>query len=235
MKEVSHYLREGLAEIRKADSMVDELLGGRGEEIVSRLDAYVAEIELFNPVYSLVKAESRGELVIKHILDSLSPLGIILRLLGPAQDVRVADVGSGAGLPGIPLAVALPRVRFSLIERMGRRAGFLRNTAAALGLANVEIMETEMEQADRLYPAGFDMAVFRALSPLKPALLGKLFALIRDSGCLAAWKGRREVIDAELIQAGASALTETLPVTTPFLNEERHLLVIRKGTPSGNL
>jgi 16S rRNA (guanine527-N7)-methyltransferase len=184
---------------------------------------YIEEIELFNPAYKLVGAQNRRELVIRHILDSLSPLGALARLLEPRKrNARIADVGSGAGLPGIPLAIALPDCSFTLIERMGRRAGFLRNTQAVLALPNVTIEEKELEQAGG---ACFDLVVFRAFKPLEPALLKSLFALLAPDGVLAAYKGRASAIADEIRRL--NAVCELIPIQTPFLDEERHLLLIQ--------
>jgi 16S rRNA (guanine527-N7)-methyltransferase len=139
---------------------------------------------------------------------------------------RIADVGSGAGLPGIPLAVALPGVRFTLIERMGRRAGFLRNTLAVLGLGNVELEEMEMEKAG---PGRFDLICFRAFRPLEPRLLRSLFRLLAPGGVLAAYKGRREAVDAEMAAAGWTGPWDCPACPVPGLEEERHLLLLRDG------
>ena len=146
-------------------------------------------------------AGSRKELVIKHILDSLSPLGSICRLrpAPPADKTAVpfsiADAGSGAGLPGIPLAIAMPGVPVTLIERMGRRAGFLENTRAVLGLSNVTV---EREEIEKTPPRRFSLITFRAFKVQEPAVLKNLFRLLLPGGVLAAYKGRRDAIDAEM-------------------------------------
>jgi 16S rRNA (guanine527-N7)-methyltransferase len=213
--------------------------GGR----LSLLSGYIDEIELFNPAYGLVKVRDRRELIVKHILDSLAPAGYIRGLSekaprGAETGARIADAGSGAGLPGIPLAVCMPDAEFTLIERMGRRAGFLLNTAAALGLPNVRVEEAEMEKlaAKTAGARGFDIIVFRAFRPLEPAILKGLFRLLAPGGALAAYKGRRETAEAEMARAAAAAEKgkgpsagrwEILPLEVPFLDEERHLLVIR--------
>jgi 16S rRNA (guanine527-N7)-methyltransferase len=229
-------LAAGLEELRKRDRDIEALLGGRLEAVSALLEQYIAEIERFNPAYGLVGARDRRELIIKHILDSLAPLGIICRLLkkdgrarssGPAGEGpgRIADAGSGAGLPGIPLAISLPAYRFTLIERMGRRAGFLRNTLAVLALANAETEEGETERAP---PGRFDLITFRAFRPPEPAVLKGLFRLLAPGGVLAAYKARREKIEAEM--GPAEKLTggwEALPCPVPFLDEERYLVVIR--------
>ena len=106
-----------------------EILQQNDEEIRHRLELYIKEIETFNPAYGLVGVTNTEELIIKHILDSLAPLGIISRLcasVSPCESSakKVADAGSGAGLPGIPLAIALPNCDFTLINAWGAEPGF---------------------------------------------------------------------------------------------------------------
>jgi len=212
------------------------------DKVIPLLSKYIEEIELFNPAYGLVKVKDRRELVVKHILDSLAPIHIIRNLLEKtARKTRaVADIGSGAGLPGIPLAICLPDTGFTLVERMGRRAGFLRNVAAVLGLPNVRVEEADMEElALKSSPEGcFDLIVFRALKPLDPVILKELSRLIASGGIIAAYKGRREAIEEEmerLFRAEGKGTApslevfpwELLPLDVPFLDEERHLLLIR--------
>jgi len=193
------------------------------------LEAYVRELELFNPAYGLVGTESHEELIIKHILDSLAPLGPILRALdrdGSApHSLSIADAGTGAGLPGLPLACALSSFQFTLIERMGRRIGFLQNTLAVLGLENVRLEQADIEKA-RSGP--FDLITFRAFRPLEPPILKALLKLLKPEGVLGAYKGRLEKIREEMAPIESLIGSwEAIPVQVPFLNEERHLVVIR--------
>ena len=221
-----------------ADALLSEGLVKLGLEenegrTLSLLERYVEEIELFNPAYGLVKVSDRKELIIKHILDSLAPLSVIRNLLKDSASFKIADVGSGAGLPGIPLALCLPNAAFTLIERMGRRAGFLRDVVAVLGLSNVTVEESEMEKLalaakDRTdFTECFDLIVFRAFKPLDAAILKGLFALLKPSGFLAAYKGRSQAIEEEM--SGLQKLSrEVVPLDVPFLAEERHLVLIRQ-------
>jgi 16S rRNA (guanine527-N7)-methyltransferase len=226
MPSADQMLVEGLAKLRESDPDINNLVGPRERAIAALLETYMAEIERFNPAYGLVGAKDRRELVVKHILDSLAPLGIIQRLVNAFPPPhRIADAGSGAGLPGIPLAICLPGAAFTLIERMGRRAGFLRNALAVLGLSNVAVEEQEMEKAA---PGRYHMVSFRAFRPLEPRILKGLFRLCAPDGVLAAYKGRREKIEAEMAAAGkAVGPWEALPCPVPFLAEERHLLIIK--------
>jgi 16S rRNA (guanine527-N7)-methyltransferase len=228
-------LEEGLHRLAE-EPRIAARINPRLDTIVPLLTRYIDEIERFNPVYGLVAVKSREELVSRHILDSLAPLGIIVRLLeegaerrGGATDnaakgpPRIADLGSGAGLPGIPLAIALPEARLTLIERMGRRAGFLRNCSAVLALDNVEVEEIEMERAA---PGRFDLICFRAFRPLDAPLLKAVFRLLAPGGILAAYKGRRAAIEAEM--APWTRAWDCLPCPVPGLDEERHLLTLQR-------
>jgi 16S rRNA (guanine527-N7)-methyltransferase len=223
-----------------ADTLEEGLVRlGIDRTFLPLLGRYIDEIELFNHAYGLVKVSGREELVIKHILDSLTPLSIFTSnfllptsyFLLPTSSLNIADAGSGAGLPGIPLAVCLPGARFTLIERMGRRAGFLRDCVAVLGLGNVSVEETEMETAAR---GRFDLVVFRAFRPLEPGILKGLLRLLAPGGVLAAYKGRTEAVHKEMAAAEKTVPSiagrwEALPLTVPFLEEERSLVIIRGG------
>ena len=226
-------LDKGLEQLCINDTTSAVLIEKRIDELSALLSSYMDEIERFNPIYSLVKVSSRKELLIKHILDSLAPLGHIGRLLDE-QYKLIADIGSGAGLPGIPLALCLPDIKMVLIERMSRRANFLRNTIAVLGLSSrVMVEEADLENVEK----SFDLVTLRALSPLNPDFTAKLSRLLRQpqskpqtGGLIAAYKGRMGAAEAEL-SGLAGYTTELLPVTVPFLDEERCLILLYPPLP----
>jgi len=220
-------ITEGVNVLLKNDKDVERLLCGRLEEIISLLERYKNEIELFNPAYGLVGANSAKELVIKHILDSLAPLGILSRLLSETENPKIADAGSGAGLPGIPLAIAMPNCEFTLIERMGRRAAFLCGTRAMLNISNITVEEGELEKTKI---ESFNLVTFRAFKPIEPKLLKTLNNVLKKGGVIAAYKGRLEKIKQEMSVYGDSRCNwEAIPYSVPFLEEERHILVIRSN------
>jgi 16S rRNA (guanine527-N7)-methyltransferase len=208
--------------------------------IINALERYIAEIELFNPAYKLVGTNDRKELIIRHILDSLSGLGIISRFAATCtgMDINIADAGSGAGLPGIPLAISLPRYHFTLIERMRRRVGFLSNTCAVLGMPNITVEEKEIE---KVTPGRFNIITFRAFKPLNRDAFKSLFRLLTPDGVLIAYKGRKDTVEREFallkatlhaspsIETDAAAHWEIIRVFVPFLEEERHIAVIPRN------
>jgi 16S rRNA (guanine527-N7)-methyltransferase len=229
-------LKEGLAMIAASDADAAAAFENGTDQAGELLQKYIEEIERFNPAYGLVGTNDRRELVIRHILDSLAPLGIIRRLLKGAGRtetaaftaegvLRIADIGSGAGLPGIPLAAALSRCSFTLIERMKKRADFLRGVIPVLKLSNVSVEEAEMEKSPR---GRFDLVVTRAFHPLERKLLKKTLRLCREGGALAAYKGRKEKIEREIEGlAQMNIQIDTVRYPVPFLDGERHLLIIR--------
>jgi len=221
-------LSNGIGVLCGNDSEIERIIGSRKKETEALLERFLKEIELFNSAYSLVGTNDPEEIVIRHILDSLAPLGIISGLLNE-ETAQIADAGSGAGFPGIPLAIAMPQHKFALIERMGRRAGFLYNTCAILaegGITNISIEENEFEKTERDH---FSLVTFRAFKGMDAKLLKALLNACKNTGVIAAYKGRLETIKKEMLPLEKKGVKwEAIPYNVPFLEEERHLLVIRK-------
>lgn len=195
--------------------------------MIDTLDRYIAAIEAWNPVWALVGA-SGDELVIKHILDSLAPLSVIDRLAGlAAQDgsrVGLVDLGTGAGLPGIPLAIARPAFDVTLLDRMTRRIRFLEAMQSELGLSNASIVEQQVERAK----GSFDIVTFRAFRPFERKLFKRVFSVCSPRGYVVAYKGKIDKARAELAAIdGLYASAEILPVSVPFLTDERCVVVMR--------
>jgi 16S rRNA (guanine527-N7)-methyltransferase len=188
-------------------------------EVVDGLQAYLSEIELWNKRQDLVKA-SAEQLVTKHVLDSLSGVPVVSSL----SHSSIADVGSGAGFPGIPLALCLVEAEFALIERSSKRASFLRNVVALLGLrGRVEVIQAELESISR----SFAVVTFRAFRDL-PEFAPALFRITAERGAVVAFKGRRETVERELgaIEKLVDSF-EVHPVSIPGMEEQRNIVVIR--------
>ncbi len=201
-----------------------------------QLFAYLDEIELWNPSYRLVGAEG-DELVVKHLLDSLSAvptLQAVIRRKGWGS-CCFCDVGSGAGLPGIPLAIAFPDMPFTLIERMGRRAGFLRNALAVARLSQrVEVLQADVSEVKKK----FNLVTFRAFHPLQD-VMREIGSILSDDGVVCAYKSREENVQRELeavnelVRRGAGGsksgwLSDFVPVQVPFLDAPRMLCLLEK-------
>lgn len=203
---------------------------GINKEFAPLFEKYANELNLFNSAYDLVGADSVEDILKKHVLDSLAAVPVLKKLLSQVNGLpRLADVGSGGGLPGIPLAIAFPEVSVTLIERMSKRCTFLENCILTLGLKNVTVLNTEAEKAPQ---KAFDIVVFRAFRPLDEKMTKTLLKLPAENGIIAAYKARKDKIEAEM-----SAISKLVPswkaepLYVPFLGEgkeerERHLVII---------
>ncbi len=178
-----------------------------------RLAAYLVLLERWNRAYNLTAVREPEAMVIRHLLDSLS---ILPWLAGP----RVLDVGSGAGLPGIPLAIAQPEYEFCLLDSNGKRTRFLIQATAELHLSNVSVVRS---RAEDYRPATlFNSVVSRAFATLAELAVdaGRLCA---PTGRLLAMKG--VFPDDELARLpSAYQVVGVYPLRVPHLDAERHLV-----------
>ncbi len=171
-----------------------------------------------------------------HVEDSLT--GLDVSELRTAS--RIADIGSGAGFPGLVLATALPDARVDLIESVSRKTAFIERAAEAAGIGNAAAVTARSEEVARdLPPAGqresYDIVTARAVGRL--STLAELASpLLKEAGVLVAWKGKRdEEEEAQMDRASASlAMTpeQILDVGHRAGSEHRHLHVIRKSGPT---
>jgi len=192
-------------------------------EQLNKLELYISEIELWNNKYKLVGPGGK-QVIIQHVLDSLSAYPELKKL----NFQTVADVGSGAGLPGIPLALFFPDVQFFLIERSGRRTGFLRNVLSLLNIMQqVSILETELEEVNEKY----DLVIFRAFRNLVDfyPLLEKITS---PGGIMFAYKGKIETIRSEISNFKKDVQIDIIPAFVPFLEGERNFLVFTQPFPN---
>lgn len=183
--------------------------------IQAQLIDYLALIAKWNRVHNLTAVRESAKMVSVHALDSLAVV--------PHLDAgSVVDVGSGAGLPGIPLALMWPQARVVLLDSNHKKAAFLRQAAIELRLQNVEVV---CERAELWRPAEkFDLVISRAFSDL-PEFVKLAGHLCAAGGLLAAMKGVYP--DEELAQLPSTfKLHSALPLKVPGLNAERHLLLL---------
>jgi 16S rRNA (guanine527-N7)-methyltransferase len=167
-----------------------------------------------------------------HIADSLS--GLDFTELTQAR--RIADLGSGAGLPGLVLAASLPEARVELIESVSRKCSFLRRAIERLGLANAEVVCARAESwAAAEGREAYDAVTARAIGRL-PTVAELASPLLRDGGHLLSWRGRRDPDEeARLARAAARLALEPVEVraVTPYPgSRDRHIHLVRKNGPT---
>lgn len=193
------------------------------QETIDRLLAFGELLLKWNKVYNLTAIRSPQELITHHLLDSLAVLPQL------AAVNRLADIGSGGGLPGVVLAIVRPGLVVSSIETVGKKASFQQQAKIELGLGNFSVLNKRVEQVQpEMLPGGAPEGVIsRAFSSLADfvALSGHLVA---EGGALYAMKGVNPLDEIAALPAGW-AVTETHALTVPGLGAERHLLVIRRA------
>lgn len=218
---------------------------------VQALARYSKEVMLFNKVHNLVKVKDEAEFVKRHILDCASAIPAMFDYFASSSsfskksptcakdalsNIEICDVGSGAGLPGIVLAILLPLSNLTLIEKQSRRVNFLENAKAVLLLKNTTIVQEHFEKVAVEMAGQFDAVTFRAFTPLVPTTVATLLDLTKVGGALFSYKGRLSEIQKEL--AGCSTIfdkaTPKVVELPPIKNgatsspNERHLVVIPK-------
>jgi len=206
------------------------LLGIRLTEAqIDAFEIYATHLREWNQRISLTAIRTPDEIRIKHFLDSLSCL---LAMRGTPTR-QVADVGSGAGFPGIPLKIACPEMQLTLVESIGKKAAFLKHIVEQLGLEGVQVLPRRVEQLgqDEAHRGHYDWAVARAVGPL-PVVCEYLLPLVKIGGRILAQKGESGAAEAHeaegAIRILGGELRDLVDVTLPGVVEERCLVVVEK-------
>ena len=194
---------------------------GLESALATPLLAYLALLARWNATYNLTAIRDPREMLVKHLLDSLAMQPYVRDL------ATLADLGTGPGLPGIPLAIATPALQVTLVESNGKKARFLREAVRKLGLANADVAESRIEayRPDKT----FDAITARALATL-PLILELGGHLPGPHGRLLAMKGVLPADEIAALPAGWR-LAAVHPLRVPGLDAERHLVeVVRAGS-----
>ncbi len=192
------------------------------ETQIEQLLAYVREFEKWNKAYNLSAVRDIQQMVARHLLDSLSvvPWFTANKKFSAA---RVIDVGTGGGLPGIPLAIMFPEQQFTLLDSNGKKTRFLFHVKTLLGLTNVTV---ENRRVEEFQPAQkFNVVISRAFASLQDMTDGRAHLLDKD-GIFLAMKGLFPQDELAPI-ADKIALIESVKLLVAETDGERHLLVLQ--------
>lgn len=184
---------------------------------------YISLLSRWNRAYNLTAVRDPVEMVHRHLLDSLAVAPLL-----PVEATRVIDVGTGGGLPGVPLAILCADRSFDLLDSNGKKTRFLFNVKTELGLANMSIRHDRVEA---WRPAEYyDVVISRAFASLTD-MLGCCAHLVGQNGIMLAMKGQYP--GRELAQLGdAATVVEVHRLEVPGLAEERHVVELRSGSES---
>jgi len=206
-------LREGLNALRLEDT---------AEATQQQLLDYLGLLLKWNRHYNLTAVREPGAMLAQHLLDCLAVLGPLDRRLAHRPDARLLDVGSGAGLPGVVLAIMRPRWSVCCVDAVAKKAGFVRQVSGELGLHNLRGEHARVEQ---LQESGFDVVTSRAFASLGD-FVTLTTARLAPAGCWMAMKGRRP--DDEIRNLPESVeLFHVEPLTVPGLDARRCLVWMR--------
>lgn len=179
------------------------------------------ELARWSRSYNLTAILEREAMITHHLLDSLSVAPLL-------QGKRIIDVGTGAGFPGLPLAIACPDRHFTLLDSNGKKIRFVAHAARVLQLRNVSAVHGRAETHRAADGKPYDCIVTRAFAPL-PQLLQRVAGLCDNQGCVLAMKGPRVQQELEALPA-AWRLQSEHEVEVPGLEAQRHVVVLRPAS-----
>ena len=212
---------------------VQELGLNLSKENIADLELFLQEMARWNQVHNLTAIEDEGDSVRLHLIDSITVLPILRQFLkGPSP--KIADLGSGGGLPAIPIAILEPEWRLSLIEAVRKKTAFLQHVRGKLKLKNIEILSERVEYVAVHQKAQFDAVISRAFTSLAHFLELSL-PLLKPDGLVFAMKGKRANEEMQEVSMNDWRLLADEPLHIPNLSVDRRILVLspmRKSTLS---
>ncbi len=207
-------------------------------EQIRKFSRYLELLVQWNQKINLTSLKTTQEIIIKHFLDSISCIKVINKYVN-TEGISVIDVGAGAGFPGMPIKIICPSIRLSLLEARKKKTIFLKKVTEEINFQKVKILNGRAETFGKGpdHRERYDIAISRAVAPLN-VLSEYCLPLVRAGGLFIAQKGRSYKKETEksfkTIQVLGGELIGVENVRIPFINQERHLLVIKKikDTPS---
>jgi 16S rRNA (guanine527-N7)-methyltransferase len=181
---------------------------------------YLSELKRWNKAYNLTGIKKDEDIVIKHFLDSL----LYLKAM-PTGELRVADVGSGAGFPGIPIKIIRPEIHMYLIEPTGKKCLFLRNIIRHLDLKKTEVIEKRIAEvkADKEFASPVDIAVTRALFDIKE-FIKQASHIVKKGGIIILNKGPKAKEEIKMLR---NVTYDLLEVKLPYSDAKRYIVSIQ--------
>ena len=200
---------------------------------IADLELFLQEMGRWNQVHNLTAIEGEKDSIRLHLIDSIAVLPVLRQFLhAPAP--RIADLGSGGGLPAIPIAIVQPEWRLSLIEAIRKKTAFLQHVRGKLKLKNIEVLCERVEDAAVQQPEQFDAVISRAFTNLA-RFLDLSLPFLKPDGLVFAMKAKRADDEMKDVSMEDWRLVADEPLHIPNLTVERRLLVlspVRKSIPT---
>jgi 16S rRNA (guanine527-N7)-methyltransferase len=185
---------------------------------------YLSELKKWNNTYNITALKTDEDIIIKHFLDSLLYLQAM-----PEGNIKLADIGTGGGFPGIPIKIMRPQTTLTLIEPSRKKSSFLRNIVRKTGLSEITVLQKRIEQLDEEFNNYFDLIVSRATFSIKE-FLDLACPFLKDSGRLVISKGPKAEDELRQIRGEKSSIhyiENTILLKLPFTDAERHIITLK--------
>lgn len=201
--------------LTKLDTCLDKLDISATEQQKQQLVGLVEMLDKWNKAYNLTSVRDPMDMMVRHIADSIALMPHL-----PKQQ-NFIDVGTGPGLPGLPLAIMMPDSQFTLLDSLGKRIRFIKQTIFALGITNVTPVQSRVEEFQD--HQGFDGVLSRAFASLEDMLSWCQHLAVKPEGKFFAMKGVYPSAEIDTLSE-EFLLSQSTEIKVPFLNEERHLI-----------
>ena len=200
---------------------------------VAAFQAYADELQAWNERVNLTAIKDSASIQVKHFLDSLSVLKALSRPRAGEGGLKLMDVGTGAGFPGLPLKIVCPDLRLTLVEATGKKIAFCEHIITTLKLSGVTVVKARAEEIgqDPAHREHYDWVVARAVAEM-PVLAEYLLPLVKRGGHALAQKGEAAPVETQIaenaIKKLGGELEQLIPIELPGVVETRFLVVLKK-------
>jgi 16S rRNA (guanine527-N7)-methyltransferase len=193
-------------------------------EQINTVFIYLTELKKWGRKINLTAIKDERDIVIKHVLDSLT----YLHGFDAASGLRLLDMGSGAGFPALPIKIACPGILMTMVDSVKKKASFLRHIIRTLKLAETLVIDTRMEELSVHFLSTFDIITARAFADMKSAIAVGM-PLLKPGGLMVLSRGPEETIDdKDLVRAGVS-LERRIDLILPYSDYKRTIWVFKKA------
>ena len=191
---------------------------------IADLELFLEEMGRWNRVHNLTAIEGEENSVRLHLIDSITVLPMMRQYIN-IENPAIADLGSGGGLPAIPIAILQPEWRLTLIEAIRKKTAFLQHVRGKLGLKNIQVLSERVEAVAKSHPGHFDAVISRAFTNLAH-FLELALPLLKPDGLVFAMKAKRADEELQDVCMDDWRLVADEPLQIPNLAVERRLLVL---------
>ena len=191
---------------------------------VNTVFVYLAELKKWSQKINLTAIKDERDIIIKHVLDSLS----YLHGFTASPGLRLIDMGSGAGFPALPIKIACPGISITMVESVKKKASFLRHIIRTLKLTETAVIDTRTEELPVHLQSTFDIVTARAFADMKSAI-AKGMPLLNPGGSIVLSRGPEETINAQDLNMAGVSLERRIGLTLPYSDYKRSIWIFKKA------